>query len=264
MSIDHSGILVPTPSRPRVMIFPDETAVARSLARRIAAAAEANPTLVVGLPTGRTPLALYRELSALHAAGADFSHVTTFNLDEFLGIPPSHPGSYRAFMEQNLFRHVNIPVERHNFLDGAAPDPLRECARYERAIAEAGGIDLQILGIGTNGHIGFNEPARELQSRTHRVRLKVETRHSNAALFGGDAEKVPVEALSMGMASILDARAVVLLATGSAKASCVERAVNGPLTTDLPASFLQLHHDVDIMLDESAAEKLKHRAEPQA
>jgi glucosamine-6-phosphate deaminase len=262
MSVDHPITVVPAPSRPRVMIFTDATTVARSLARRIAAAAEANPTLVLGLPTGRTPLALYSELGALHAAGADFSQVTTFNLDEFLGIPPSHPGSYRTFMEEHLFRHVNIPVERHNFLNGAATDPERECARYERAIAEAGGIDLMILGIGTNGHIGFNEPARDLQSRTHRVVLKAETRRSNAALFGGDPAKVPAEALSMGMASILDARAVVLLATGSAKASCVERVVNGPLTTDLPASFLQLHHDVDIMLDEAAAEQLKARAEP--
>ena len=261
MSVDHSITVVPAPARPRVMIFPDEATVARSLARRIAAAADANPTLVLGLPTGRTPLALYRELGALHAEGADLSQVTTFNLDEFLGIPPSHPGSYRTFMEEHLFRHVNIPVERHNFLNGAAPDPERECARYERAIAEAGGIDLMILGIGTNGHIGFNEPARELQARTHRVVLKAETRRSNAALFGGDPAQVPAEALSMGMASILDARAVVLLATGSAKASCVERVVNGPLTTDLPASFLQLHHDVDIMLDEAAAAQLKPRSE---
>jgi glucosamine-6-phosphate deaminase len=257
MSVDRPITVVPAPSRPRVMIFPDAATVAGSLARRIAAAAEANPRLVLGLPTGRTPMALYGELGALHAAGADLSQVTTFNLDEFLGIPPTHPGSYRTFMEEHFFRHVNIPVERHNFLNGAATDPERECARYERAIADAGGIDLLILGIGTNGHIGFNEPARELQSRTHRVVLKAETRRSNAALFGGDPAKVPAEALSMGMASILDARAIVLIATGSAKASCVERVVNGPLTTELPASFLQLHHDVDIMLDEAAATQLK-------
>src|SRR4051794_8217070 len=141
----------------RVLIFPDEAAVARALGRRIVAAVEQNPALVLGLPTGRTPLALYRELGALHAQGADFSGVTTFNLDEFLGVPPSHPGSYRSFMEQHLFRYVNIPAERHNFLDGGAPDPERECARYDRAIQQAGRIDLQVLGIGTNGHIGFNE-----------------------------------------------------------------------------------------------------------
>lgn len=258
MSVEHPDIVAPAAARgPRVLIFPNEAAVARALARRIAAAVEATPALVLGLPTGRTPLALYRELGALHAAGFDFSGVTTFNLDEFLGIAPSHPGSYRSFMEEHLFRRVNIPAERHNFLDGAAPDPERECARYERAIAEAGGIDLQIVGIGTNGHIGFNEPARELQARTHRVTLKAETRRSNAALFGGDAAQVPAEALSMGMASILGARAIVLLATGRAKASCVERVVHGPLTTDLPASFLQLHPDVDIMLDEAAGGELR-------
>jgi glucosamine-6-phosphate deaminase len=260
MIVDHSALAPVAARRPRVLVFPDEAAVARALARRIAAAIEANPSMVLGLPTGRTPLALYRELGALHAAGADFSGVTTFNLDEFLGVPPSHPGSYRTFMEQHLFQHVNIPTERHNFLDGGAADPERECARYERAIAGAGGIDLQVLGIGTNGHIGFNEPARELQARTHRVTLKPETRCSNAALFGGDPAKVPAEALSMGMASILDARAIVLLATGAAKASCVERVVNGPLTTDLPASFLQLHHDVDIMLDEAAAAELRRNS----
>lgn len=257
MTVEQPHLASAPPGSGRVMIFPDELTVARTLARRIAAAVTASPTLVLGLPTGRTPLALYRELGRLHAEGTDFSGVITFNLDEFLGVPPSHPGSYRSFMEEHLFRHVNIPTERHNFLDGAATDPQRECDRYERAIAEAGGIDLQIAGIGTNGHIGFNEPARELQARTHRVTLTVETRRSNAALFGGDLASVPTEALSMGMASILGARAIVLLATGSAKASCVERVVNGSVTTDLPASFLQLHQHVDIMLDEAAAGQLR-------
>ncbi|MEO8077330.1 MAG: glucosamine-6-phosphate deaminase [Acidobacteriota bacterium] len=242
---------------PRVTTFPTDRAAARALARRIVAAVTVNPWLVLGLPTGRTPVALYHELATLHAHGrADFSRVTTFNLDEFLGIPASHPGSYRAFMERHLFDHVNIAAERRHFLDGSAPDPEDECRRYERTIAAAGGIDLQVLGIGTNGHIGFNEPAHELEARTHRVTLKPETRRSNASLFNGDAAAVPPEALSMGMATILRARSIVLLATGRSKAGCVERVVNGPLTTDLPASFLQLHHDVDVMLDTAAAEKL--------
>jgi glucosamine-6-phosphate deaminase len=245
---------------PRVEIFSDEHAAAEALARRIADLVAASPRLVLGLPTGRTPLALYRELAALHAKGTDFSGVTTFNLDEFLGIPGSHPGSYRSFMEKHLFSKVNVRVENRHFLDGSAGDPAAECARYEREIAAAGGIDLQVLGIGTNGHIGFNEPARTLESRTHRATLKPETRRSNAALFGGDPASVPAEALSMGMATILHSRAIVLLATGSSKASCVERVVNGPLTTELPASFLQLHDDVDIMLDAPAAAKL--RSEP--
>jgi glucosamine-6-phosphate deaminase len=245
---------------PRVSVFPNERGVARALAERLSSIVAATSRVVLGLPTGRTPVLLYRELALLHMEGRiDFSRVTTFNLDEFLGIPPSDPGSYRTFMQRHLFSRVNISTERVHFLNGGATDPEEECARYERAIAEAGGIDLQILGIGTNGHIGFNEPARELQSHTHRVTLKPETRRSNAALFGGDAEKVPAEALSMGMATILGARAIVLLATGKSKASCVERVINGPITTELPASFLQLHTNAELMLDEAAAGKLSSR-----
>jgi len=238
-------------------VYGDADAVARALARRVAAAIAENPRLVMGLPTGRTPLAFYRELVALHRRGADLSEVTTFNVDEFVGLPASHPGSYRSFMEEHLFRHVNVRPERRHFLNGTAADVEAECRRYEEQIAGAGGIDLQMLGIGTNGHIGFNEPAPALAARAHRVTLKPETRRSNAALFGGDPDSVPPEALSMGMATILHARAIVLLATGKSKASCVERVVNGPLTTELPASFLQLHDDVDIMLDGPAAAKLR-------
>jgi glucosamine-6-phosphate deaminase len=246
------------PSRnPRVSVLANERGLARALAERLSAGIAAKPRIVLGLPTGRTPVLLYRELALLHMEGRiDFSQVTTFNLDEFLGLAPNDPGSYRTFMQKHLFSRVNISPDRVHFLDGATPDPEGECARYERSIEEAGGIDLQILGIGTNGHIGFNEPARELQSHTHRVTLKPETRRSNAALFGGDPEKVPAEALSMGMATILAARSIVLLATGKSKAACVERVVNGPITTDLPASFLQLHTDAELMLDEAAAGKL--------
>jgi len=240
---------MPSRRSPRVAVFPNDRAAARALARRIAEAVGKNPRLVLGLPTGRTPVVLYHELVSLHARGGlDLSQVTTFNLDEFVGIAAAHPGSYRSFMDAHLFSRVNIDRARVDFLRGDAADLEAECARYERAIAAAGGIDLQVLGIGTNGHIGFNEPARELQSRTHRVRLRPETRRANAALFGGNVDAVPEEALSMGMATILQARAIVLLATGRSKASCVERVIAGPLTTDLPASFLQLHHAVDVML----------------
>jgi glucosamine-6-phosphate deaminase len=223
----------------------------------VAGALSTNPAIVLGLPTGRTPILFYEELSALAARGeADFSQATTFNLDEFLGLPASHPNSYRTFMERHLFGRVNIAPARIHFLNGAAADPLEECLRYEREIARAGGIDLQILGIGTNGHIGFNEPDRELAARTHRVTLKPETRRSNAPFFGGDPAQVPPEALSMGMGTILRARSIVLLATGPAKASCVDRLLTGGVTTELPASFLQLHGDVDLMLDEPAAARL--------
>ena len=241
-----------------ITLFKDERALARALALQIAAALEARPEAVLGLPTGRTPIRLYHELGTLHAhRQLDFSRATTFNLDEFLGIGPDHPGSYRAFMEQHLFSRVNLSADRINVLNGAAPDPERECERYETAIAAAGGIDLQLLGIGTNGHIGFNEPARELAGRTHRVTLTRSTRRSNAALFGGDADRVPREALSMGMATILHARHIILIATGKSKAKCIERMVHGPITTKMPASFLQVHANVELMLDDAAASAIR-------
>jgi glucosamine-6-phosphate deaminase len=244
---------LPDPSL-RITPFPDERTLARTLAAEIAGAVRANPRLVLGLPTGRTPIRLYRELSALHAHGElDLSQATTFNLDEFVGIDHSHPGSYRTFMEQHLFSRVNLAPERIHFLNGAASDLQEECRRYEAEITAAGGIDLQILGIGTNGHIGFNEPARALVARTHLVTLKGETRRSNAGLFGGDVDQVPREALSMGMVTILHARRIILIATGKSKARCVDRMVNGPITPKLPASFLQLHRHVNLMVDEAAA-----------
>jgi len=244
----------------KLTIFRDERSLAGALAARIAEALAAHPALVLGLPTGRTPVRLYHELGARHAAGqVDFSRATTFNLDEFVGIAPDHPGSYRTFMQTHLFSRVNLPPDRINVLNGVAPDLEGECARYERAIEGAGGIDLQLLGIGTNGHIGFNEPARELVGATHRVHLKASTRRSNAALFGGSVDNVPREALSMGMATILRARRIVLIATGKAKARCVDRAVNGPITTRMPASFLQLHREVELMLDEAAAGEIGER-----
>jgi glucosamine-6-phosphate deaminase len=241
----------------RVTVFKNEREASVALARRIAGELAAKPGIVLGLPTGRTPIHMYRELVKLHGrAGADFSRATTFNLDEFLGIAPSHPGSYRSFMEAHLFSHVNLSKAHIHFLNGATPDPAGECERYEAEIDAAGGIDLQILGVGTNGHIGFNEPARTLEPRTHRVTLKPSTRRSNAPLFGGDPEAVPSEALSMGMATIMRARALVLLATGKSKASCIAKVVNGPITTRLPASCVQLHPNAELMLDEPAASRL--------
>jgi glucosamine-6-phosphate deaminase len=241
----------------RITVFDNERVLARTLAVQIAASLGQRPTMVFGLPTGRTPIRLYHELGTLHKNGqADFSQAATFNLDEFLGVAADDSGSYRSFMKEHLFSRVNLDPARINFLDGAAPDPEAECARYERAIEQSGSIDLQLLGIGTNGHIGFNEPARALAARTHRVQLKESTRRSNAALFGGDANKVPTEALSMGMATILHARKIVLIATGKSKARCVDRMLNGPITPKLPASFLQLHRDVELMLDSAAAGSL--------
>jgi glucosamine-6-phosphate deaminase len=241
----------------KLTVYPTERAAAGALARQIAARVAAKPDLVLGLPTGRTPIPLYTEIIALFKAGQiDLSCVTTFNLDEFVGVAPDDEGSYHRFMREHLFAHVNIPPERTHVLNGVAANRHAECARYERAIDEAGGIDLQILGIGTNGHIGFNEPGPGLEARTHEVRLHESSRKANLALFGNDPARVPAEALSMGMATILNAREIVLLATGKSKARCIERVVNGPVTTRLPASFLQLHRRVELVLDEGAAAEL--------
>jgi glucosamine-6-phosphate deaminase len=237
----------------RIRIFSTPRTAARALARDLARTLRADPRLVLGLPTGRTPIPVYRELVALARAGvADFSRATTFNLDEFAGLPASHPSSYHAFMRRHLFDAVNLSPRRTHVLDGAAADAAAECARYERAIARAGGIDLLLLGLGGNGHIGFNEPAAALHAWTHRTRLTPATRRANAALFGGRASRVPRQALSMGMATILQARRIVLMATGRGKARAVQRMIEGPITTRVPASFLQLHPNAEVWLDRDA------------
>jgi glucosamine-6-phosphate deaminase len=242
----------------KITVYRNAHDLASALAEDVADRLSAKPTLVIGLPTGRTPLGFYREIVRLAREGrADFSRATTFNLDEFLGARPEHATSYRQYMERHFFGQINIDPGRVHVLDGGASDARVECERYEAAISEAGGIDVQILGIGSNGHIGFNEPAASLNARTHVARLRPETRRANAAMFGGDASRVPARALSMGMATILGARSIVLMAIGSGKARQVEGAIHGPLTTRLPASFLQIHTDVRVMLDRAAAARLR-------
>jgi len=189
-------------------------------------------------------------------AKADWSGVRTFNLDEFVGLDAHHPGSYRAFMQAELFDHVSIDPANIGMLNGRAPDLKAECRRYEAAIAAVGGIDLQILGIGANGHIGFNEPADGLCAHTHIADLEQESRESNAQLFGGDWTAVPERALSMGMATILGAHHIVLMATGAEKADAVYGMIEGLITPKLPASFLQVHPRVTVMLDEAASIRL--------
>jgi glucosamine-6-phosphate deaminase len=208
---------------------------------------------VLGLPSGRTTVPVYEHLVRL---GPDFARAHVFGIDEFVGASPSQAHAFRMFMERHLFSRVNIPAGHVHFLDGAAHALETECARFERDIAAAGGIDLLALGIGVNGHIGFNEPARELVARTHRARLKPATRRSNAHLFGGQTAKVPREALSMGMATILSARAIVLIATGRGKAWAVSRMLRKGVTPAVPASFLQLHPKTELILDKAAAARL--------
>jgi len=236
-----------------VRILRNPEAAADAVARIIAGRLERHPASVLGLPTGRTAIPVY---DALVRRRPDFSHAHTFNVDEFVGLSSRDPRSFRAFMNDHLFRRVNISRGHVHFLNGAANDLDAECARFERAIAAAGGIDLLILGIGVNGHIGFNEPGASLFARTHRARLTLATRRANAAPFGGRVTRVPREALSMGMATILAARAIVLAATGRSKARAIERMLAGRVTPALPASFLQLHQEVQLVLDQAAAERL--------
>jgi len=237
--------------------FDNEEALASALAERLIDAVTRSPRLVLGLPTGRTPIALYRELRRRTREGRiDWSDVHTFNLDEFVGLGGHDAGSYRAYMQAELFDHIGLDAAHIEMLDGRAADLALECERYERAIAGLGGIDIQVLGIGANGHIGFNEPADGLHARTHVATLLPGTRDANAALFGGDPARVPERALSMGMGTILSARHVVLVATGAEKRDAVAGMVHGLVTPTLPASFLQVHPRVTVMLDRVAAARL--------
>ncbi|MDY7227278.1 glucosamine-6-phosphate deaminase [Hyalangium rubrum] len=243
-----------------VRVFASEQEAAAACAAHLAAAVRARPELVLGLPTGRSPLNVYRELVVLRARGElDLSRTTTFNLDEFLGLPPEDPSSFRSYMERHLFAQVNLGPERIHFLDGSAPDAEAECVRYDAAIAAAGGLDLLMLGIGPNGHVAFNEPGEGLVSKSHRALLSRETRQALAPLFGDEASRVPMAALTLGMAALLHAKQVLVLAFGASKAAAVTAMVHGPVTPRCPASFLQLHRDVHLWLDPAAASGLRRR-----
>ncbi|NMB25360.1 MAG: glucosamine-6-phosphate deaminase [Firmicutes bacterium] len=213
------------------------------------------PGLVLGLATGSTPLGLYKELVQRHKAGLDFSKVTTFNLDEYYGLSPDHPASYHYYMGEHLFEHINVDRARTHIPNGANADAVQECKNYEAKIKAAGGIDLQILGIGNNGHIGFNEPGAPFGGTAGLVDLAEETIEANARFFERQ-EDVPRQALSMGIKSIMQCAQIVLLANGANKADAIAKAVEGPVTEALPASVLQLHPNCTFIIDEAAAQKL--------
>ena len=240
-----------------VRVFRTAEEAAHAAAGAVSAQLTRKPASVLGLPTGRTSLAVYDELTRLHINGeADFSHAHTFNIDEFVGLASTDQRSYCAFMQKHLFSRINLPGAHVHFLNGGARDSAKECARFERDLEALGGLDLLLIGIGRNAHIGFNEPGRELRTRSHRVRLALDTRRANAALFDVHLNKVPREALTMGIGTMLDARAIVLVATGRAKARAVSTMFSGRISTNRPASFLQLHPNADVILDLAAAEKL--------
>lgn len=243
-----------------VFLKRDNEEVNEQAALLIAGAIKKKPALTLGLATGGTMVGVYNHLVRLHQAGSlDFSHVTTFNLDEYLGLPASHPQSFHHFMQTNFFRHVNVPPPNIYIPDGSIRgDYDAYCASYEQSIRAAGGIDLQLLGIGRNGHIGFNEPTSSLASRTRLKVLSRETLADNSKFFAL-GEESPRCAITMGIGTILEARKILLLATGAAKAAAVAKSIEGPITCAVSASALQLHPDVTFLLDEPAAAQLTQR-----
>lgn len=233
--------------------------VAHRIAGAIVAKAKVSEKpFVLGLPTGSTPLDVYAELVRMNKAGeVSFKNVITFNMDEYVGIPVDHPESYHSFMYRNLFDHIDIPRANIHILDGNAPDLAAECAHYEEQIVKAGGFDLFFGGIGEDGHIAFNEPFSSLQSRTRVVTLTEDTIRVNSRFFGGDVNLVPKQAMSVGVATVLSAKEVVILALGPKKARAIGEAVEGPITHKNTVSALQNHPDGIIVVDEDAAGEFK-------
>ncbi len=242
-----------------VIIIPDRFKAALLTARIIAKELAANPQLVLGLATGRTMERVYQNLVDIHRLeGLNFSQCRTFNLDEYVGIPAEHSGSYRHYMNEHLFSRVNIDLANTHLPNGMAADLKEECRHYEALMAEAGGIDLQLLGMGRDGHIGFNEPLSALRSRTREKALTPITLRQNAAMFGGQVN-VPRRAITMGVGTILDSRRCILLVTGDSKAGIVAKALEGPISSMVSASALQLHPNCQIVVDEEAALELQGR-----
>lgn len=239
-----------------IIILPTAEEASEVAARLVARQVLEKPHSVLGLATGSTPCRLYQSLARKHRSeGLDFSRVTSFNLDEYVGLAPEHPASYHRFMEENLFSHVNIPHERIHIPDGLAADIPAHCASYEQAIREAGGIGLQILGLGSDGHLGFNEPGSSLASRTRIKTLTERTRSDNARFFTAD-EQVPHHVITMGLGTIMDSWMCLLLAFGKGKAEAVAASVEGPVTASVPGSLLQFHPRTKVLLDADAASLL--------
>lgn len=235
------------------IIVNDYLGLSSEAAQLVAFQISSKKNTVLGLPTGQTPVGMYEELIRLFQRGdIDFSQVVTFNLDEYYGLSAEHIQSYSYFMWQTFFKHINIKKENVNLLDGVTENIPGECQRYESLIEKKGYIDLQILGIGNNGHIGFNEPATSLNNKTHLVKLSPETIIANSRFFSNKNE-VPKQALTMGIGTIMKARKIILLASGKQKAPAIAKTVNGLVCTGVPSSLLQLHPDLTLIIDKDAA-----------
>lgn len=237
----------------KVIVTKDYTQMCKLASRIFAAQITLKPESVLGLATGSTPVGMYNELVEMYKEGrVDFSKVRTVNLDEYAGLDGSNDQSYRYFMNHNLFDHINIDKDNTNVPNGVAEDLQAECERYEQVVADMGGVDIQLLGIGNNGHIAFNEPCEEFPEKTHIVDLTQNTIEANARFFSS-MDEVPKKALTMGIGTIMKAKKIVLLANGAKKAQTIYDTVYGPITPKVPASILRLHPDVTIFADEEAA-----------
>jgi glucosamine-6-phosphate deaminase len=241
----------------RARVFPDYEAISAAVAYVVAGRLEEEPSTVLMLPTGITPLGMYRRLVEMHRSGGlSFANATFFNLDEYLGLAPDHEASYHVYMKEHFYGQIDADPARVFVPDGTAPDPEAECLRYEAAIRDAGGIDVCVLGIGRNGHIGFNEPGAPFDSRTRVVELSESTRKINASDF--EADRAPERAITAGMATIFESKSVLLLASGTNKAGAVAAAVEDDVSESLPASMLRSHPSAVLFLDEAAASDLGH------
>jgi len=240
----------------KVITLNDEVAIGQAIGDRFCTLVQENPAAVLGLATGASPLPTYcRMIARFHAGEVSFAKVHTFNLDEYCDLPATHPQSYRSFMQAQLFSQLNIDLQNTHFLDGNAADEVAECLRFDALIEQLGGVDLQLLGIGRNGHIGFNEPADAFTLGSFKVQLAPSTLEANSMYFVD--ERMPTHAMTMGVGAILRAKEIVLVATGAAKAEAVKAMIQGKITPQLPASALQNHPNVTVYLDPAAASLLQ-------
>ncbi|SHE45791.1 glucosamine-6-phosphate deaminase [Clostridium fallax] len=241
----------------RVIVAKNYDEMSNLAAKEMADYINNKPNAVLGLATGGTPIGMYKDLIRMNELGeVDFSKVTTVNLDEYVGLSGEHDQSYRYFMNNNLFNHINIDKSKTFVPNGLANDIEKECREYDERISKLGGIDIQLLGIGNNGHIGFNEPADSLSLGTHLTDLKEGTIKANARFFDS-IDEVPKKAITMGLGGIMKAKKILLIASGESKADIINKLVNGKITTQVPASMLQMHRDVVVIIDKDAAKDLK-------
>jgi glucosamine-6-phosphate deaminase len=235
-----------------MLTFPTDAELNEAGAGIVTSLVQTKPNAILGLATGSTPIGIYREMIRSYSKGmVSYKQVTTFNLDEYVGLPADNPQSYARYMAENLFLHIDAAPERTHIPNGSAPDPHAESVRYDALLEAAGQIDLQILGLGHNGHIGFNEPDHSLLRGTHVVELRSETREANARFFH-TPDRVPTHAITMGVGTILKAKTILLVVKGAGKADIVHRALTGEITTECPASLLQTHPHLVVLLDAEA------------